>query len=169
MSTDEHRRTGPYSVSLTVSDTELPRRLEDGEVRAVVSRALLDRVDRLERSNAQLRTRADTTTAERDALAVELQRLDRLADVAREAASRLRPMSRGVAEGTVPAEDLAAALVGVGALIRELAPQVDLTDHPLRVHDAAWPLVQASLQRARAAAEQIPPHPEMEEPCSART
>jgi len=141
----------------------------DATVDAVVERALVDPVARLERSNAQLRARADATTAQRDALAVEVQRLDRLADIAREAASPLRPMARGVAEGGVPAEDLAAAIAGVSALVRELAPQADLTDHPLRVHDAAWPLVEASLQRARAAAEQIPPHSEMEEPCSART
>lgn len=150
-----------------MSTAETP--VEDATVAAVVGRALVDQVSRLERSNAQLRARADATTAQRDALAVEVQRLDRLADVAREATSRLRPMSRGVAEGSVPAEDLAAAIAGVCALVRELASQADLTDHPLRVHDAAWPLVQASLQRARAAAEQIPPHPDPEDPCSAPT
>jgi hypothetical protein len=139
---------------------------DDATIAAVVGRALVDQVSRLERSNAQLRARADAITTQRDVLAVELQRLDRLADVAREAASRLRPMSRGVAEGTVPAEDLAAAIAGVRALIGELAPQADLTDHPRRVHDAARLQIEAALARARAAADQIPSRQDPEEPCS---
>jgi len=136
----------------------------DATVEAVVGRALVDQVARLERSNAQLRAQADATTAERDALAVELQRLDRLADVAREAASRLRPMSRAV-----PVEDLAATIAGVRALIGELAPRPDLSGQPLRIHDAALPQIHASVARAREAADQIPSHPDPEEPCSALT
>jgi hypothetical protein len=76
-----------------------------------VSAALVARLEQLERAlaHARGRGRADELRRQRDELAIELERIARLGDVATEASSRLRPLARQAADGSVAPEELAEA------------------------------------------------------------